>query len=59
MDKFIIKRKYNGSVAFKHIHVHLDTYETIKELTELTGYSVVDLIDAMAQFCAERLEVAE
>lgn len=59
MDKFVIKKQYPEVKTFKHIHIHENAYNDLKELCELTGNSFVDLVDAMVCFCSERLEIIE
>lgn len=59
MDKFIIKRNSASPAAFKPIQIRVSTYEMLKQMLDDTGCSLVDLIDAMVRFCAERLEVEE
>lgn len=59
MDKFIVARKESSPVAFKAIQIRTNTYEMVKQLQEDTGASIVDLLDAMVRFCAERLEIVD
>lgn len=59
MDKFTIKRVFKEPVAFKPIQIRMSTYDMICRIREETGTSVVDLLDAMVNFCAERLEIVE
>lgn len=59
MDKFIIKRNQANLAAFKSVQIRVSTYEIIKQIQSDTGASFVDLVDAMARFCAERLEVED
>ena len=59
MDKFVIKRNSASPAAFKPIPIRVSTYDTIKQMQDDTGTSLVDLVDAMVRFCAERLEVEE
>lgn len=59
MDKFIIKRNQTNPAAFKPIQIRVSTYEMLKQILDETGGSMVDLVDAMARFCAERLEVED
>lgn len=59
MNKFIIKRNSASPAAFRSIQVRVSTYDMIKQIQDDTGASLVDLVDAMVRFCAERLEVEE
>ena len=59
MDKFIIKRNSASPAAFKPIQIRVSTYDMIKQIQDDTGTSLVDLVDAMVRFCAERLEIEE
>ena len=59
MDKFTIKRNQLTPAAFKAVQIRVSTYEIIKQIQSDTGASFVDLVDAMARFCAERLEVVD
>ncbi len=59
MDTFKIKRVPTSKAAFKAIQVRVSTYEMIKQMLDDTGCSLVDLIDAMVRFCAERLEIED
>lgn len=59
MDKFTIKRNCVSPAAFKPIQIRVSTYNMIKQIQDDTGVSLVDLVDAMVRFCAERLEVEE
>lgn len=59
MDKFTVKRSFKDPVAFKNIAIRMNTYDMICRIREETGVSVVDLLDAMVNFCAERLNVVE
>lgn len=59
MDKFVIKRNLQIPAAFKPVQIRVGTYEIIKQIQADTGTSFVDLVDAMARFCAERLEVTD
>lgn len=59
MDKFVIKRATTNPAAFRSIQVRVSTYDMIKQIQDDTGASLVDLVDAMVRFCAERLEVEE
>lgn len=58
-DSFVIVRNAQGQAAFKPIQIRVGTYEIIKQIQADTGASIVDLVDAMARFCAERLEVTD
>lgn len=59
MDKFTIKRTLKEPVAFKPIQIRMSTYDMICRIREETGASIVDLLDAMVNFCAERLNVID
>lgn len=59
MDKFTIKRVVPNPVAFRTVQIRVKTYDMIKQMQDDTGASLVDLVDAMVRFCAERLEVEE
>ena len=59
MDKFTIKRNCVSRVSFKPVQIRVSTYEMLKQIRYDTGGSIVDLVDAMVRFCAERLEVEE
>lgn len=59
MDKFTIKRTQLTPAAFKAVQIRVSTYEIIKQIQSDTGASFVELVDAMAQFCAERLEIID
>lgn len=59
MDKFTIKKIVATPVAFRSIQIRVKTYDMIKQMQDDTGASLVDLVDAMVRFCAERLEVEE
>lgn len=59
MDKFIIKRNSASPAAFKPIQIRVSTYEILKQILDETDGSMVDLVDAMVLFCAERLEIEE
>lgn len=59
MDKFVVKRNSVSPAAFKPIQIRVSTYEMLKQILDETGGSMVDLVDAMARFCAERLEIED
>ena len=59
MDKFIVTKQKKTKATFKPIMIRDDTYELLSGMRELTGRSVVDIIDATLRFCADRLEVVE
>ena len=59
MDKFTVKRNCASPAAFKPIQIRISTFNMIKQIQDDTGASLVDLVDAMVRFCAERLEVEE
>ncbi len=59
MDKFIVKRNTANNVAFARIAIRQSTFDMLKTIQNETGGSMVELIDAMVTFCAERLEVEE
>ena len=59
MDKFTVKRNCASPAAFKPIQIRVSTYEMLKQILYDTGGSMVDLVDAMVRFCAERLEVED
>ena len=59
MDKFTVKRSCKEHAAFKPIAIRMCTYDMICRMREESGASVVDLLDAMVNFCAERLEVVD
>lgn len=59
MDKFVIKRNSASPAAFKPVQIRIGTFNMIKQIQDDTGASLVDLVDAMVRFCAERLEVEE
>lgn len=59
MDKFIIKRNNISPAAFRSIQIRTATYEMLKQMQTDTGSSIVDLMEAMVNFCAERLEVED
>ena len=59
MDKFTIKRNCVSPAAFKPIQIRESTYEMLKQILDDTGGSMVDLVDAMVRFCAERLEIED
>ena len=59
MAKFVIKRTSASPAAFKPIQIRVSTYEMLKQILDDTGGSMVDLVDAMVRFCAERLEVED
>lgn len=58
-DKFVVVRNVSSPAAFKSVQMRTSTYEIIKQMQADTGSSFVDLADAMARFCAERLEIVE
>ena len=59
MDKFTIKRVVPNPVAFRTVQIRVKTYDMIKQTQDDTGASLVDLVDAMVRFCAERLDIEE
>lgn len=59
MDKFTIKRVVANPVAFRTVQIRVKTYDMIKQMQDDTGASLVDLVDAMVRFCAERLDIEE
>ena len=59
MDKFPIKRVVPNPVAFRTVQIRVKTYDMIKQMQDDTGASLVDLVDAMVRFCAERLDIEE
>ena len=59
MDSFKITRAGTSPAAFKPVQIRVQTYDIIKQMQSETGVSFVDLVDAMARFCAERLEIVE
>ncbi|MDY3078841.1 MAG: hypothetical protein SOR56_01290 [Oscillospiraceae bacterium] len=59
MDKFTIKRVVPNPVAFRTVQIRVKTYDMIKQMQDDTGASLVDLVDAMVRFCAERLDIEE
>lgn len=59
MDKFVVKRNSVSPAAFKPIQIRVSTYEMLKQILDETGGSMVDLVDAMTRFCAERLEIED
>lgn len=59
MDKFTIKRVVPNPVAFRPVQIRVKTYDMIKQMQDDTGVSLVDLVDAMVRFCAERLNIEE
>ena len=59
MDKFTIKRVVPNPVAFRTVQIRVKTYDMIKQMQDDTGASLVDLVDAMVRFCAERLAIEE
>lgn len=59
MDKFTVKRVYPELVTFRRIAVRSETYDLIEHMKDEAGMPWVDLMDAMATFCAERLNVVE
>ncbi len=59
MDKFVVKRTPTDVVSFKHIAIRMSTFEEVKRIQNETGASMVELIDAMVKFCADRLVVED
>ena len=59
MDKFTIKRVYASPASFRAVQIRTSTYEKIKQMQDDTGASFVDLVETMASFCAERLNIVD
>lgn len=59
MDKFIINRVRPLNPTFQTVRIHAEAYNLFKQMQADTGMSFVDLVDACAVFCAERLVVKE
>lgn len=59
MDKFVVKKVKKSNVTFKALMIRTETYELLQQLREMTGMSVVDIMDSTLRFCADRLEVIE
>lgn len=59
MDKFVVKKVKKSNVTFKPLMIRTETYELLQQLREMTGMSVVDIMDSTLRFCADRLEVVE
>lgn len=59
MDKFKIKRVHATTASFRSIQIRRDTYDAIKQMQLDSGAQLVDVMDQMVRFCAERLEIVE
>lgn len=58
-DKFVVKKNHSEIMRFKPVAVRMSTFETIQEMRELTGYSVVEIMEKMVNFCFSRLEIID
>lgn len=59
IEKFQIRRVRAKEPNYKAVMLWADTYEMLKQICDENGVKMCALIDSMAKFCVERIEIVE
>lgn len=59
IEKFQIRRVRAKEPNYKAVMLWSDTYEMLKQICDENGVKMCALIDSMAKFCVERIEIIE
>lgn len=60
MDKFVIKKRaQKPQTVYYRVRIHKEGFEILQQLREKTGHPMSVILNAMVQFCNERLEIIE